>query len=298
MATCYWQLCDCPTVQPCTEHAGLHCSILNGKAVSDPTQINDAVTLALDARIKELDGDAKKLAEIKARIEAYKARLEKDKADIERAMDAATNRSERSAAVDQAKQANDRADETAQEILKIAQELNTLSTPWMLTAMGASGRLITPFIDTTGYCSCYARKQQALAAVAAEIASQRAIYVANWTAYSSFRTTMINYYRYVLGGLVAIEIGIWIWFGIGKAALVATLVFEIVIVIALVAAIAYVEVLLSRMNEATRQIALLTELYYRVQQIPTCQKPPNTQNDETWLELLFDQIERILHKGG
>lgn len=259
--------------------------------------MSDAVTGSLDALLASLDGDAKRLDELKARIDQYKAELEKEKSELERAFNAANSLNERRAVQRQSEAADKRADEIREELLKIAAQLSTISPGWQQAAAKAAGRLILPFTDITGYCSCYTRKTQVLGTIATQLAAQQAIYAAELAAYNSVYATILagNGVRNITGAVFTLLV--WVWLGVATGYLLTTLVALIVIALALAVLVLYIWSIRSRMLAAQRQIALLTLLYYRIQQIPTCQKSPDTQYDETWLDSLLDQIEQMLHKG-
>ncbi len=293
MAICYWQLFNCPGTQPCTEHTGLTCRMVNGFPITADSQISDAISTALEALVANLDGDAQKLADMKARVEAHKVALEQERDDIQRLVNAADSWSDRRDVVTAAEQAEKNADAVRKELLKTAEDMDALASGWQMALAKGTNRLIRPFTDTTGYCSCYDRKKQLLAAIDTHIATQQSIYGSNLAAFASVRSMVIQYYQYAAGGGFGILVTIWVYFGVGSlAALQATLVFLIVIAIALAALLLYVMSLKSNMLAAQRQLALLVLLYYRVQRIPTCVKAPAAMTDAEWLEWFWEQLDK------
>ena len=76
------------------------------------------------------------------------------------------------------------------------------------------------------------------------------------------------------------------------------LVAVLIVAIALAALLLYMLSLRAAMLAALRQIAVLTLLYYRLQQIPTCVKAPNTTGDEEWFHWFFDWVEKGGTTGG
>src|SRR5436190_14516630 len=123
MAVCYWQLCDCPTNQPCTEHGGLGCSNLNGVTITSDVQVQDVNTASGDAAIAQLSDDKRKLAQLKTQLEARKAEIEQDKSDLDAALRNATNRAQRRAAADKFEVLVKKYEHLNDELLKVMDEI-------------------------------------------------------------------------------------------------------------------------------------------------------------------------------
>src|SRR4051812_32206037 len=101
MPSCFWSLCDCPIEQPCPEHDGSGCSLLNGKAIEKESDVDDAVTHSAEAAIAQLEQDKVRLDAIKRQLEDHKTQLEKEKADLEKMAQNAGSRAQRQAVIDE-----------------------------------------------------------------------------------------------------------------------------------------------------------------------------------------------------
>src|SRR5256885_256098 len=108
MPACYWQLCHCPDVDPCSEHDGVECSMAGGTTVTAESQINDAITSALEAALLMMDRDQIEIDAAKTTLEVQKTLLETEKIEIDRDIKAAKNRTERRAVLERAEKTNER----------------------------------------------------------------------------------------------------------------------------------------------------------------------------------------------
>ena len=297
MAICYWQLCHCPDATPCAEHDGFDCSLFKGATISDEAQANDPITAALNAALVMMTDDETKIEAAKTKLKARKTDLEREKREIERDANAATNRSQRQGASDRADKANQAIKKLADELTAITDELDAMIARWQTATSTASSKLIKPYADASGYCACYDRKKQRLAVIAAQISSEQAVYGNLLSQYSAIRATVLTAVTDVkiwTGSLLTGAIlYAWIYFAFSQVAAIAILVALIIIALALLALIIHVLVLQSQMAASLRRLTALILMYYRLQNISTCQKDDSTGDDDSeWFEWFQGWLEK------
>jgi hypothetical protein len=260
MPTCYWQLCHCPDVAPCSEHDGVECSMAGGTTVTAESQIN-----ALEADLLMMDRDQIEIDAAKATLETQKTLLETEKSEIERDIKAAKNRSERRAVMERAEKTNERIKKLADEIQSVTDKLDAMATRWQTAIATGSNRLILPYTDTSGYCACYNRKTQRLAVIAAQIATEQAKFAAAMMQYNATRASIMSYLTDVrnwTGGILTlIIVAAWIYLGMSQAAINTITIGLIILALALYAVLIYVINLVSQMDAAEKRLAALVLMY-------------------------------------
>jgi hypothetical protein len=275
MTVCYWQLCDCPTNQPCTEHRGLGCSNLNGVAISSDVQVQDANTVGGDAAIAELSDDKQKLASLKAQLDARKAEIERDKAALDAAFRNATNRAQRRAAVDMSEAIAKKYEHLSDELRKVMDQIAATGVGAQVAVNRLSSRLIIPYAAAGGYCSCYQRKQQVLAAIASQLTAEQARSGVLLAQYNAYKVRVYPDLRFTFTIASGFVIFMFVNFGI-MVGLASALVTSLVIVIILLAMIIDTVNMQDALVDSEAKIGSLTLGYYRIQQIPVCLPAPAT----------------------
>jgi hypothetical protein len=302
MPACYWTLCHCPDATPCAEHQGFRCSLHDGAAVTDESQVADTVTRTLEAALLMMSGDDTRIQTTLTTLKSRKADLQRIKDELERDTRAATNRAQRRSVVERAEKENDAIKRLADEMDTLMDELDAMTSRWQTAIATGSGRLILPYTDAGGYCACHDRKKQRLAVIAAQIATEQATYGNLRAQYSAIRAAVLGYLtdiRNWAGGLVtAAIVAAWIYLGIGETALLGILVALIVIALALFALVIHVATLISQMDATERRLAAAILMYYRLQKISTCEKTdPSAGDDSGWFEWYFDWLDKPLPSG-
>jgi hypothetical protein len=273
MAVCYWQLCDCPTNQPCTEHKGLGCSILNGVTITSDVQVKDANTAGGDAAIAQLSGDKQTLAQLKTQLEARKAEIERDKADLDATFRNATNRAQRRAAVDKSEAIAKKYEHLNDELRNVMDQITATGVAPQVAVSRLTSRLIIPYAATGGYCSCYQRKQQVLAAIASQLAAEQARHGALLVQYNTYKAQVYPDLKFTFTIASGFVIFMFVYFGVGVG-LASVLVTELVVVLILIAMIIDVLNMQADLLASEAKIAALALGYYRIQQIPSCTPAP------------------------
>ncbi len=297
MPACYWQLCHCPDVDPCSEHDGVECSMAGGTTVTAESQINDAITSALEAALLMMDRDQIEIDAAKTTLEVQKTLLETEKIEIDRDIKAAKNRTERRAVLERAEKTNERIKKLADEIQSVTDKLDAMATRWQTAIATGTNRLVLPYADTTGYCECYNRKKQRLAVIAAQIATEQAKFAAAMMQYNATRASIMSYLTDVRnwrgGILTLIIVAAWIYLGMSQAAINTIGIGLIILALALYAVLIYAINLVSQMDAAEKRLTALVLMYYRLQQISTCKKQgSDAQDDCDWYKWLFDWLEK------
>jgi len=298
MAVCYWQLCDCPSNQPCTEHHGLGCSSLNGVTITSDAQVQDANTVAGDAAIAQLSGDKQTLAQLKTQLEARKVEIERDKADLQAAFRNATNRAQRRAAVDMSEVMAKKYEHLNDELLKVMDQIAALGVGSQVAVNRLTSRLIIPYAATGGYCSCYQRKQQVLAALASQLAAEQTRHGAFLTHYSSYKAQQFPDLKFtftIASGFV-IFMFVFFGFGVGQASIVVT---GLAIGLILIAMLIDLVNMKADLLDSEEKILRLALGYYRIQQIPFCAPAPvgaggavpgEGGEEESWWDKLWKSL--------
>ncbi|NQU32875.1 MAG: hypothetical protein HQ521_06540 [Bacteroidetes bacterium] len=289
MPNCFWKKCDCPTKTPtghaCTEHSGVNCSMLNGTAISNLNQVNDGMTASLEAEIAELDND-KQVVETKVQeIKTRKVELERKRVDLERAMRSANSMGSRRRVIRQAKNDIITFSKEKDKMKGEIDDLQRIIDHPRRAIRIARARLIIPFRNPTGFCSCNDRKIQMLDILASHIGG-----------WENERSRLLGRLRILLQvvqlqwvtaipptiGIFATLIAI-VSFGFGFSALILpVLAFMLVMLIILATHIRIHFTTLELIN-ADRILATLILEYYRVQKIPVCQRPAEeSQDEEPW----------------
>jgi multidrug efflux pump subunit AcrA (membrane-fusion protein) len=297
MPQCFWQLCTCPDTQPCPEHKGLECSILNGRLITKPEDVNDALTAEAELSLVAMDADDTRLRQLTTQLETRKRDLEREKQDIERMLRNASGYSERKAAVARAKDLDARLSNLDSELRAILDELDVLERRWKWAVNRVSSRLILPYADPNGYCACYTRKVNRLSAVASMFAREQAIIAAVTAEMNAIRVQLqigfLQFTNLKLANTLAASLTILMFLLTGSllTAILTLLVGLAAISIGLFILMLHKMTLTARSLAAQRRLLKLFLLYYRLQQIPTC-RPPQPEDLE-WLlfwQWLFEEF--------
>lgn len=290
MALCYWQLCDCPTNQPCTQHKGLSCSVVNGVSITSHIQVHDANTAGGDSAIAQLSGDKQKLAQLKTQLEARKAEIERDKADLDAAFHTATNRTQRRAAVDKSKAIAKKYEHLNDELRNAMDQITAMGAGAQVAVNKLSSRLIIPYMATGGYCSCYQRKQQVLAAIASQLAAEQARHGVLLARYNAYRAQVYPDLKFTFTIASAFVIFMFVYFEL-MVGLASVLVTELVIVLVLIAMIIDVVNMQADLLDSEARIAALTLGYYRIQQIPACTSAAGAASaEQAWWDEIWQSL--------
>jgi hypothetical protein len=284
MTNCFWKKCDCPSSTPCTQHAGIQCSSVGGRTITAESQINDAVTSALQAAVADLDRDEQTLQRLRVELERQKADLERELQDFQQKIASARDRQARSQVFAEAQRANER-----YKVLKdhLSQTLNQIDDIALAPQRALSlfqNHLVVPFYDPTGYCACYQAKVGRLNALARLLATERATLASLMGQYATLAPAL----RLSLGALVfygliltIVVIGI-LWFGWGFTALLTPFIGSLGNLIAVIILTIRLNALALQIVASKRLIANLMLTYYRLQQIPTCRKEGDEDDETPW----------------
>ncbi|MBT6048294.1 MAG: hypothetical protein HOI47_07300 [Candidatus Scalindua sp.] len=272
MVLCYWKLCSCPDSQPCSEHHGNHCGLFNGLQITNNNQVADSITSNADAAIQRMTADEAAIDAEIARSEARKKQLEEMKRELEAAFDGAQTISQRRAAIQKGKQAYSTAADVNQEIIAVTQKISALTTGWQSAFSVMSTRLIQPYSDPTGFCDCYNSKIKQLASINGQINTAMTAYNADRAELAIYQTNIVNIVK--TPGTIVAGLGIWAYiiFGVGAALLKALFVILLFVAILVYALLIRILFIVKRMARLSRQIQGFQLIYYRVQNIGTCQK--------------------------
>lgn len=136
-----------------------------------------------------------------------------------------------------------------------------------------TSRLIIPYAATGGYCSCYQRKQQVLAAIASQLAAEQARHGALLVQYNTYKAQVYPDLKFTFTIASGFVIFMFVYFGVGVG-LASVLVTELVVVLILIAMIIDVLNMQADLLASEAKIATLALGYYRIQQIPACTPAP------------------------
>jgi hypothetical protein len=272
MPSCYWSLCDCPKTHPCPEHDGTGCSVLNGKQITTEADVDDAVTRSTEAAIAQLQGDVARLTQIRNVLQAKKAQLEKERSDLEQQSQAATNRAERQAVIDQQRAIAAKHANLSAEITGYVNEIDGLGTSYVTAATTISTAIVLPYSDPAGYCACYQAKLADLNRLSGLITTEMATLAAATASLNAAKTAVVPKLKFTLtvatGVVLIVFIILGFWAGLAIAAFLS-LMFVALTVVGLA-----IQLGVRQNARLVSRIALLGYWlsYYRVQQVPTCLK--------------------------
>jgi hypothetical protein len=295
MPVCYWTLCHCPDAQPCAEHEGIECGTFGGRSISDESQVQDAVTRDAENAILALADEDAKLDAVKARLDARKAELERDRDEFQRAVGEARSRAGRQRVIDLERAYESKYRNLNAELLATVAELDAIGQGPQAIVARLSNRVVIPYSSATGYCACYQRKRDRLAALGRQIAAEQTAVGAAQTRYNAYKAQLLPELKIVFSVATTFVIFGYLLFGFptGHVILLLTVIAVAILVLAMVIDL----VLLRAAIEASRtRLAKLFLAYYRVQQISTCRVPPprdeeEEDGDEAFWERLFRQLE-------
>jgi len=191
---------------------------------------------------------------------------------LEAAFDGAQTISQRRAAIQKGKQAYSTAADVNQEIIAVTQKISALTTGWQSAFSVMSTRLIQPYSDPTGFCDCYNSKIKQLASINGQINTAMTAYNADRAELAIYQTNIVNIVK--TPGTIVAGLGIWAYiiFGVGAALLKALFVILLFVAILVYALLIRILFIVKRMARLSRQIQGFQLIYYRVQNIGTCQK--------------------------
>ncbi len=280
MPICFWKLCHCPDQQPCVEHVGIGCSILNGRAIAVETDVDDPVTRAAEVAIAQLERDRQRVDEIRRRLEDRKAQLERERQELEQQAAAADSRRDRRAVVEKERELARRHEHLSDELVALTDEIDALGNSAMTAMATVSGALKIPYSDPTGYCACYDDKLRQLSALAAQIMAELATLAAAMVAYNAARAAAIPKLRVTFTIALLVFLLMFIFLSLGAALVVGgflALMFTAITVVGLAFQMA---VRRAAMLQSRLRLLKLRLSYYRIQQIPTCQPADEDDDDE------------------
>ena len=159
MSTCYWGYCTCPDNQPCIEHAGHNCGLWNGIQITNPKQVNDALTRASELAIIALDADRDELDNIKDRFEQLRQDLENEKNEISRGLNNSTGFGDRRRTARRIEKAYVRLGEVHSRTSQVTADLNSINARSSNAGAMIALALLVPYFDPFGYCDCYETKR-------------------------------------------------------------------------------------------------------------------------------------------
>jgi hypothetical protein len=276
MPSCYWSLCDCPQKQPCPEHDGAGCSVLNGKLIANEADIDDAVTRSTEAAIAQIEGDAARVEAIRTTLEARKAELEKARNDLEQEAQRASSMADRKALVDHQRAIAAKYANLSAEITGYVNEIDALGNSYITAATTISKAIVQPYTDPAGYCACYQAKLADLNRLSGLITTEMATMAAATASLNAAKTAVFPKLKFTLtvaiGAVLIVFIIMGFWPGLALAALVSSM------FVAITVAGLAIQFAVHRHALLTSRVALLGYWlsYYRVQQVPTCVKAPRT----------------------
>jgi len=293
MVLCYWGKCTCPDRQPCQEHHGNHCGLWNRVQVRQLSQVVDGVTRDADAAIARMTRDESDIDASIRTLEQRKRELEDTKRDLEGAFDNARSPGARRAAIAQGRRAEARVAVVQQELLRVTDDLDAMTQGWQGAFGRLSVRLVIPYTDPAGYCTCYADKQARLAAVNTQITTAMTQWSALKREFNLYRSNLANIVRTPL--TIAAGLGLWAYiiFGIGAAFWKAIFVILLVIAILVIALAIRIAWIVKRMAALSRQVQGFQLTYYRMQSILTCIQlagDPPPGGSSWWEQQVLEQL--------
>jgi hypothetical protein len=270
MPICFWNLCHCPDAQPCTEHTGTGCSIVNGQPITDPSQVDDAVTRAGEVAIGKITGDMQRADAIVRQLEARKAELERERDDFERESRDADSYSKRRALIQRERDIARRNEKLGDELTALAEELHALGNSAQVAVAPLSNALQIPFSDPTGYCTCYQAKVAQLQALAAQIAAEQVTLGAATTAYNAARAVVIPKLKITFSIASVVFLAIFLLLGGAVGAVIGAFVALLFTAVTVVGLAVQLGMRRAAVLRSRARLYALWLSYYRLQTIPTC----------------------------
>ena len=272
MPSCFWSLCDCPIEQPCPEHDGTGCSLINGKAIEKEADVADAITHAAEAAIAQLEGDTVRLDEIRKTLEDHKTQLEKERDGLEKQAQQAKTKAQRQALVDEERAIAKRHEHLEAEIKALVAEIDALGASFATAAAKITAALAIPYSDPAGYCTCYKAKLADLTKLAGKITVERTTLAAATTAYNSARAGVVPKLKITFSIAIGIFVWLFVMFGTFKGRVFAAFIALLITAIVVVGLCLQLYSLKRAMLQSRIALLKLLLSYYRTQQIPTCVK--------------------------
>lgn len=270
MPICFWNLCHCPDIQPCVEHTGRGCSIVNGTAITNATQVDDAITRGAEVALGNLGSDIQRVGEITRQLEARKADLERERSELERDANAADSMSERRAVVERERAIARRYERLGDELTAVVDELEALGNPAQVAVAPLSAALVIPYSDATGYCACYQEKLRQLSALAAQITAELATLATATAAYNAARTIILPKLRVTFTIAFGVLILVFVILGVAAGLVIGAFLALMFTAITVVALAIQLGTRRAAVLQSRVRLYKLWLSYYRIQQIPTC----------------------------
>jgi hypothetical protein len=270
MPICFWNRCHCPDAQPCVEHVGTGCSLINGVAITAASQVNDANTRAGEVALGRLTGDTQRVDAIIRDLEARKADIERERRELEQAAQQADSRSKRRAVVDRERAIEARYRTLSDDLVALTDELHALGNSAQIAVAPLSAALRIPFSDPTGYCTCYDAKLAQLHGLAAQIAAEQATMAAANAAYNAARAVVIPKLRFTFTIAGTVFLLIFIILGLGTGVVIAAFVALLFTAITVLGLAIQTGVRRAALLASRARLYALWLSYYRTQTIPTC----------------------------
>lgn len=280
MPICFWNLCHCPDAQPCVEHTGTGCSIVNGTAIGNVTQVVDANTRAGEVALGSLGVDTQRADAIVLQLETRKAEIERERSELETAGQQANTMAKRRAVIARQRAIARRYARLGDELTALAAELDRLGDTAQVAVAPLSAALQIPYADPSGYCACYRAKLAQLQALATQITAELATMAAANAAYNAARAAAIPKLRLTFTLAAGVFIALFILLGVPAGLVLAAfiaLLFTAVTVLGLAVQLGM------RRSALLRSRAALYALwldYYRIQTIPTCQRSVGSKKED------------------
>jgi len=293
---CFWDLCTCPDSQPCGEHDGFRCSILDGRTITSERDIVDDLTRRLEAAAATATGDVARLDEERARLEARAAEVERERADFERALSSASSIADRREVIRKAERLQQKYERTFDELMALGRDLDALVEPSQVAIARGFAAIRDPFSDPTGYCPCYDRKLDALTLLSALIKGEQTT-IGNLQALrAAFRANVAAAVKpvlslgFVFGQITALA---YVFLGLGAATFLIFVAGLVLILVLLSLLIALFKID-SELDAAIARLLRFLLAYYRVQQIPTCAQAVTPEEIEEAEKRWFERFREAI----
>jgi hypothetical protein len=280
---CYWKLCNCPTPplnKACSQHGGFSCSLWQNQTISTETQITDTLTRELTTAIADADKDAAQLEIFQTRATQMQADIQRDNQKINEEINNADSYSSRKQAEAATEKAVDDAKKRRDEYRQMVDDSSGIVEKTVLAIDRGFYRLIIPYSNSSGYCACYQRKVKRLAGLASKITTEQTNLntLQNFTWPTAKNRMVVALGSLVFPAFVGVVMGIKLLLAYLGFVSLGTLL-PILAAIALLAAMViiaatalYMLSVAQNIVKTRKRLLRLILLYYRVQQISTCQK--------------------------
>ncbi len=288
---CYWKLCDCPDKTPaslpCSQHAGFSCGYWAGGLVSTLTDISDQVTQTIEDRIYFYDLQADELNQLRTELEQKKAEAEREHRELENQLNNANTISQRRALL---RTVERKMTEYRRKKAELQATLDDLAVKVNIpdaTLWQSYAYLRIPFSEPGGNCKCYQTKVGRLSTLSTQITTDltrlQTLTTTTWpTAQNRTRASLIALALPAAVGLGVLIKALLFWIGLISGppgwillAIAAILAFALIIGMALYQISVFQDIVATR-----ARLLKSILLYYRLQQITTCQIPLTPEGED------------------